>query len=111
VLARTPVRLTAGGTTTIQVALPGSRTFEEVFIELSEPPDGITVQKVSPGVEVLSVVLACDAAKAKSGLQGNLILTAFGERGGDKKKGQSRQRIPLAIFPAIPFEVAGGKNP
>jgi len=52
-------------------------------------------------------VLECDATKAKAGLKGNLIVSAFAGKGlavGKKKMPQANRR-PLSTLPAIPFEI------
>ena len=49
-----------------------------------------------------------DAAKAKPGLKGNLIVKASGERSlaeGTQPPPENRRRIPLGALPAIPFEI------
>jgi hypothetical protein len=105
VLAKIPVRIPVGGEACLRVAVPASRFLDNIQLELSEPPDGIAIKNPSPGGGNAEVILSCDAAKAKPGLQGNLILMASGERGGDPAKGQQKQRVPLGAFPAIPFEI------
>lgn len=91
----------------MRVAVPAARFLDNIQLELSEPPDGIAIKNPSTSGGNAELILSCDAAKAKPGLQGNLILMASGERGGDsaKGKGQQKQRVPLGAFPAIPFEV------
>jgi hypothetical protein len=82
-----------------------------VEAELSEPPDGISIAESKISGDVLEVELAADAAKLKPGLQGNLILQAFGERRAepdkDKDKGKDKgpRRFPLTFLPAVPFEI------
>jgi hypothetical protein len=107
ILSRMPVKIPAGGEARLRVTVPGARFLDNIQLELSEPPDGIAVKNQSQAGGNVEVVFSCDAAKAKPGLQGNLILMASGERAGDsaKGKGQQKQRVPLGAFPAIPFEV------
>jgi hypothetical protein len=56
-------------------------------------------------------VLQADAAKAKAGLRGNLIVTVSGERMPQPNQANqpaaARRRLPLATLPAIPFEITG----
>ncbi|MBI4623415.1 MAG: PPC domain-containing protein, partial [Verrucomicrobia bacterium] len=113
VLTRVPLRIPAGGTARIEIATPSARGLGKVQLELASPPEGITVQSSSVRGEVVSIVLACDAAKAKPGLQGNLILSAVGERTNTKqqKKQPTVQRVPLGSVPAIAFEVVAGRAP
>jgi len=108
ILSETPVRIPAGGTARVQVGVPTSTFLGEVQIELSEPPEGIDIQKVSPSRQGTEIVLHSDAAKVKPGLKGNLIFNAFTERSpasGDDKAKAVKRRIPLGTLPAIPFEV------
>ena len=56
------------------------------------------------------MVLASDAAKAKPGLKGNLIVNVYATRtppGGNKadKAPAPARRVLLDTLPAIPFEV------
>jgi hypothetical protein len=109
---KTPLKIAAGGTATFHVAVQLGKNFENIQVELSEPPEGISLQKSSEGPGVIEIVFSADAAKAKPGQQGNLILMATGERAnapekpGDKaKKNPGARRIPLSALPAIPYEV------
>jgi hypothetical protein len=80
-LSAVPVKLTAGGSARVRVALPpGYRTFENLQLELSEPPDGITLGAVEMGQGGAEFVVQADAAKSKAGFRGNLIVTVSGER-------------------------------
>ncbi len=88
--------------------MPATRFLEKVRFELSEPPEGITVQDASSSQNETNLVLQSDAAKTKPGLRGNLIVEVSGERTPAAKAGKpkgNRQRIPLGVLPAIPFEV------
>jgi len=92
----------------VQVQLPPNSPFEKILLELSEPPDGITLGEMPPIQELTEVVLQCDATKAKPGLKGNLIINVFGERQPPAQPGKAqapRQRISLGTLPAIPFEI------
>jgi hypothetical protein len=53
-------------------------------------------------------VLKCDAAKAKPGLKGNLIVNISAERvaqPANAKQPANRQRVSLGTLPAVPFEI------
>jgi len=108
ILSELPVKIPAGGTAQVRAMMPAARAFDKIQIELSEPPEGISVREVSLGQQDVQIVLQSNAAKAKPGLRGNLILEVSGERTGGAAAGKAkanRQRIPLGILPAIPFEV------
>ena len=110
ILSELPVKIPAGRTALVRVALPTSRSFDKIQFELSEPPEGITVRSSTVGQTGVDLVLAADAAKVKPGLRGNLIVNVLGERtnapGAAKAKAKAnRQRIPLGTLPALPFEI------
>jgi hypothetical protein len=80
---------------------------------LSEPPEGITLEKVSPSDEGAEIVLHIDAAKAKLGLKGNLIVNLLpgktmvaAQKG---KKPANQRRGPVGVLPAIPFEIVAAQ--
>lgn len=98
-----PVKIPVGGTARVELSAPASaRGVESIKIDLSSPPPGISVQKASIRGQVLTVVLMGDAAKAKEGTKGNLLMQAVGER---KNTGKKASRVPLSSIPAIPYEV------
>ncbi len=108
-LSATPVKIPAGGTTRIQVGLLAPRIAERAQFELSNPPEGIVIQSVSPVRDGLEIVLQTDAAKVKPGFKGNLIINGYAPRpaepGTPKPKGNNNQRVSLGTLPAIPFEI------
>jgi hypothetical protein len=108
ILNELPVKIPAGGTAQVRVAMSANRSFDKVQFELSEPPEGITVRSTASDQTGTDLVLHSDAAKVKPGLRGNLIVGVFGERtpaAGAGKAKANRQRIPLGTLPAIPFEI------
>jgi hypothetical protein len=112
ILGAQPVRIPAGATARIQVATPMGRSLDSIEVELSEPPEGVAVEKVSLAPKGLEIVLRGDAAKVKPGLKGNLIASVFGVRArtpDGKELPANRRRIPLGALPAIPFEVVPGE--
>jgi hypothetical protein len=108
-LSATPLRIPAGGTARIQVGLPAPRVAERAQFELSNPPEGITIQGATPSRDGVEIVLQTDAAKVKPGLKGNLIINGYaprpGEPGAAKPKANQNQRMPLGTLPAVPFEI------
>lgn len=79
---------------------------------LDDPPEGISIQRVTLAGDGVSVLLRAQADKARPGLKGNLIVQAFREvtptAGGAN---QARRRQPLGTLPAIPFEVLEPQAP
>ena len=114
VITRTPVRLAPRGTVRLQIAAPAVRTAGKIQFELAEPPEGIAIQQTSSGSgDTVNVVISCNAATAKPGTQGNLLLTGFGERPNPNPaaKAKVNQRVPLGAVPAIPFEIVAPVAP
>lgn len=104
-----PVRIPAGGTARVQVDTLTSAFLDRVRLELSEPPSGVAIKNVSPSGGGAEIVLECDAAKAKPGLKGNLIVSVFAvlpAASAEKGKAPGNQRrAPMGSLPAIPFEI------
>jgi hypothetical protein len=109
ILSATPVRIPAGGTARVLVGASSSAFANRFQLELSEPPEGITLGKVFAADEGAEIELRSDAAKAKPGLKGNLIVNILqgqAPSAAPKKKKQAGQRRPtVGTLPAIPFEV------
>lgn len=104
VVSKVPVRIPLGGTTTLRLAANNARGASNVIVELVDAPAGLSVKKSSVSGDQVEITLACDPAKAKAGLSGNLIINAFSERA-TAAKAQRPARNPLGSVPAIPFEV------
>jgi hypothetical protein len=109
ILSGSPVRVPPGATARIEVGLPGPRIAERAQFELSNPPDGITIQSASPVGGGVEIVLQTDATKVKPGLKGNLLINGYvprpAETNAAKPKANNNQRMPLGALPAIPFEI------
>jgi hypothetical protein len=114
---RSPVRIPGGQTLRIpvggsvripiQVLLPQNAAITKLDFELSEPPEGLGLRPQPAGGSG-ELVLLCDAAKAKPGLKGNLIVNLVGERTVTPAKGgasPTTQRVQLGALPAMPFEI------
>lgn len=105
VLSEQPARIPAGSTAEVQIRGPWGG-WGEAQLELSDPPDGITIDKVTPQDRNLTVTLRADAEKAKPGLRGNLIVNTFRKRTETNKEGKTREyRSFMGVLPAIRFEV------
>jgi hypothetical protein len=105
------LRLPLGGTAKLRaVALTKYPPPKELTVELSEPPEGITIEKVTPVGPGIEVLLTADAKRVKSGLKGNLIFKAFREYTPPAIEGRlppKPQRTALGFLPAVTFEVVG----
>jgi hypothetical protein len=102
-----PARLPAGGTVRLRVLTTDKMDLKNVGVELNEPPDGISVERVLPEGDTLIVTLAADAAKVKAEQKGNLLFNAFREWKSNPTDGSPARtdRSPIGLLPAVPFEI------
>ena len=108
ILGPTPVKIPAGGSASVRVRTPGSFT-NNYELELSGPPDGISIKSVSMADAETELVLRSDAARIKPGMKGNLIVNVMRKRpqaapAGGKGRG-NQQRVAVGALPAIGFEI------
>jgi hypothetical protein len=125
-LGATPLRIPAGKTARIRVGVPASTPMGELALELDQPPEGITIKDTSSALGSTEIVFQADAAKAKCGLKGNLIVNLIlirAARGpaaappagkpttkpaagaASAPAPPALRRIPAGVLPAIPFEI------
>jgi hypothetical protein len=105
ILSAQPVRIPVGGTVEVQVRLGWSRN-GQIQVDLSDPPEGITVDRVSWSERGLALVLRGDTAKAKPKRKGNLMANAFLQTTATEKDGKTREvRNLIGPLPALPFEI------
>jgi hypothetical protein len=98
------VKLPAGGTVSVPVTVP-PRLLAGIQFALNEPPDGLSVQSVSPNAGGVTIVLSASREKIKTGLLGNLILDAYVERPAPNQGANAKRKQALGTVPAIPFEI------
>jgi len=106
------VKIPAGGTVRVKLDAPARAVNDRLQLELSEPPEGISIKSISPTPNGTEIVFASDARKVKPGLQGNLIVNAFAPRTEAAGKGKgpvNQRRASLGTLPAIPFEVVAAE--
>lgn len=107
ILGPTPVRLPLGGTALVQVGFPRGPFMDRLQFTLSDPPAGVSIKNIALNKTGLELTVACDAASAKPGLQGNLIFTASAARAGlTARAAAAGKRLELGTLPAVPFEIA-----
>jgi hypothetical protein len=110
ILSPQPVKIPVGGAAEVQVRFGWSRTGQPQ-VDLSDPPAGIGVDRVSWTEKGIAVVLRADAQQAKPGLKGNLMANVFLQSTVTEKDGKTREvRNLIGPMPAMPFEIvkAGG---
>jgi hypothetical protein len=105
VLSQQPVKIPAGGTVEVQVRMSWNRN-GQAQVDLSDPPAGVAVERVSWTEKGIAVVLRGDAEKAQPGLKGNLMANAVLQSTVTEKDGKAREvRSLIGPLPAIPFEI------
>jgi len=103
-----PLRIPAGGTARVDVAMPVSPLMGRVEFEPVDAPDGIVLRESTTDRDRASLVLHADAARLKPGFRSTLVLRAFAERSPQSSREEpsaTPRRVPLGALPAIPFEV------
>jgi hypothetical protein len=104
VLSEQPVKIPVGGTVEVQVRLGWNRN-GEIQVDLSDPPDGVTVDRVSWVEKGATLLLRADANKAKPGWKGNLMANAF-LKTTVTEEGKTREvRNFIGPLPAMPIEI------
>jgi hypothetical protein len=107
VLSGQPLRIPAGGSVRllVEIRMPQANALSAPRFELRDPPAGVTLGaggENSPG----GLVIECDAAKAKPGSKGNLILGIHATRPAPAANpAAGPQRVPLGVLPAVPYEI------
>ncbi len=108
ILTDCPVKIPAGGTVRVRVAVPPAWLASQATLEISEPPEGLSLRNVSQSSQEMVFELSSDASKGKPGQAGNLIVTASGtspSRAGQAKTPAAQRRTQLGTLPAIPYEI------
>ncbi len=108
ILSDTPVKIPKGGAVTVRVAAPVGHFADRIKLELSDAPEGIALQNVTPGRDAVELVLQSDSATTKPGLKGNLIVDILAKPGAGpaaRKGPAANRRVSLGSLPAIPFEI------
>ncbi len=83
-----------------------TKTGATLELDLSEPPEGVTIEKFEPDPDGYAVTFRADGAKAKPGQRGNLILEARLDPPNTGKKPADRNRKTLVYLPALPYEIS-----
>ncbi len=111
--ARGPVKLRPGSAARLEVPVPPRMLFlkDRLEFELSEPPDGVTIEDVSRGRQGITINLQTTRSETEQPREGNLIVNAYmrmsarGGKGGKSAKGQEF-RAPIGALPAIPYKLS-----
>jgi hypothetical protein len=106
ILSQTPVKIPVGGTARVKIATPSNAFASRFRLELTDPPEGISLGEVGPSGDGAELTFKCDAAKAKPGQKGNLIVAVAARANPNAKNkapANNNQRGALASLPAIPY--------
>jgi hypothetical protein len=99
-----PLMLIAGQMVAVKFDMP-SEIAARVKFALSDPPEGITLDHVSPYADGgITLHVKVDGVKAKAGLRGNLLLTASMARPAATQAKGKPNTIAI-LLPAFAFEV------
>jgi hypothetical protein len=110
------IKIPAGGKTKVRVNLPKrppAAPAPAIYLELSEPPAGLTLQDVNITASELTFAIAADSNAAKVGLVDNLIVDVSADPPKNPQGNQKRpqqQRIYIGTLPAILFEITPRDN-
>jgi len=102
-----PIRIPVGGSTTIHVSNLVEPPNGKYILSLDNPPDGITIGKVTHRQYETDIQLIADA-NTPLDYADNLIIEVILEvtpRSRDEDKKQDKRRIPIGTLPAIPIKV------
>ena len=105
ILSPMPVKLVAGETARVRLGTPSDAFVGRWELELSNPPEGIAIQKVAAVEGGAEIWLTADATKVKPGLKGNLIVNLAPAKTAAQKGKAPGKRGSTGTLPAIPFEV------
>jgi hypothetical protein len=99
-----PVRIVRGETTEVLLKTGGrgGRLPENLVLELSDPPKGVSIAGTEPGRDGVVLKIKSEVDGAGIGTAGNLIVGVYLDQTGPR--GRNR-RIGVGVLPAIPFEI------
>ncbi len=106
ILNKSPIQIPAGDKVKVRMKTSSWILNQKFYLELVDPPAGITLENVAVENKELVFWLKADKKIIKNNLSGNLIIDASTKK--KPKKGQSQDEIKisyLGIIPAITFDV------
>jgi hypothetical protein len=109
----TPVRLATGSSSEVLVRVPKAPMLDDVRLELSNPPAGITMEDLQVAPEELRFMLHA-ADTLEPGFADNLIVQAFTDVAPRAREGKApgpKRRVSLGVLPAIPIEIVVSDPP
>jgi hypothetical protein len=106
-----PIEVAPGESARVPLPIPARLIPDGIALELSDAPEGISIEMVSSGLDGKALLVKADAEKARVGVKGNLIVNAFVERSFKRPDGSQSpaRKLPLGTLPAIPFQIVAEK--
>ena len=108
IVSRLPIKITAGDSADVIFKTWKSKTLNQIKLELSDPPEGVSLSDVKVVPQGLKVTINTDASVVSEGISENLIIEAFREFYPKQKNGKpskTKRRIPVSFYPAVPIEI------
>jgi hypothetical protein len=106
--AKGPVRIPVGGSARVLFKTNRARSLKQFTLQLSEPPEGVTLHDVAVVPGGLTFRLKADKEVTQHGISDNLIVEAFRESAPKAQPGKPappKRRTLIGTFPAIPIEI------
>jgi hypothetical protein len=103
-----PVQIPVGGSARVLFKSTRRANFRDLQLQLSDPPDGLTLEDVTVMPEGLTFQLNADKDAIKSGFRDNLIIEAFRESIPKQQEGKpvpQKRRVSMGFLPAVPIEI------
>ncbi|MCS7238254.1 MAG: PPC domain-containing protein [Thermoguttaceae bacterium] len=101
--ADSPVKIPLGGTGRIWLPTGRANLLADFTLQLRDAPEGISLGQLRSGIGGTYLEVSADKEKVAPGLKGNLLVELLQER--RARPGSPSRLIPVALLPAIPFEV------
>ncbi len=86
---------------------------DQLHVQLSEPPEGISASIISDPQGALAIQLSTSADEVEPGLRGNLLISVYKEYTPEPTESDPSprtRRTDYGFLPAIPFEVSERKS-
>ncbi len=108
------ITLPRGGDVVLIVApLAKKIPADQLHLELSEPPEGISASIITDESAAFAVQLSTSAEEVEPGLRGNLLISIYKEytpKATESDPSPKKRRTDYGFLPAIPFQVSQRKS-
>jgi hypothetical protein len=105
-----PLKIPSGGVASVRITVPRT-AISRTKLELSDPPEGISIKTVGSWASGAEIVFSCEADKLQPGSRGNLIVQPSNARPQGNRVAGAGQFNPLGSLPAIPYEIVSKQSP